>query len=495
MPPDLAPIPGNRGEDRRHKPPPRGTPAPTRRAFLRQCLATAAAGAIPGLFSRPSQAASAPATASAKDNGYRGIWFALGQRSEYGDKYSGGLGTYTANHVPMAIYAPQVHKTFFVYGGTKQGKRHLLAMASCYDHARRVVPRPTIVHDKQGVNDPHDNPSLCLDPQGFLWIFVSGRARQRPGLIYRGTQPYSIEAFERVSEREFTYPQPRWVEGRGFLHLFTKYTKGRELYWSTSPDGQHWTPDQKLAGLGGHYQTSHQRGQSIFTAFNFHPGGNVDQRTNLYFLRTDDFGRTWHNVQGEPVAVPLVETKNPALVRNYQAEQRLVYIHDLDLDSAGRPVILYTTSASFKPGPPGNPRWWTVARWTGTSWAYTEVTPANHNYSTGSLYLADADWRIIGPTERGPQPLGGGGEVALWLSPDHGQTWRRQTDLTHGSARNHNYVRRPVPAHPDFAAFWADGNPDQISTSTLYFANQTGDRVWQLPYDMEKESAQPIRMA
>src|SRR5690625_7842004 len=48
--------------------------------------------------------------------GYQGIWFTLGQFSEYGDKYSGGLGTYTANHIPLAIYAEEVDKTFFVYG-------------------------------------------------------------------------------------------------------------------------------------------------------------------------------------------------------------------------------------------------------------------------------------------------------------------------------------------------------------------------------------------
>ena len=38
-------------------------------------------------------------------DGYRGIWFTLGQRSEHGDKYSGGLATYTAYHVPIAIHA------------------------------------------------------------------------------------------------------------------------------------------------------------------------------------------------------------------------------------------------------------------------------------------------------------------------------------------------------------------------------------------------------
>ena len=47
--------------------------------------------------------------ASQKDDGYRGIWFTLGQMSEYGDKYSGGLGTYTANHVPMAIYSKEAN--------------------------------------------------------------------------------------------------------------------------------------------------------------------------------------------------------------------------------------------------------------------------------------------------------------------------------------------------------------------------------------------------
>lgn len=431
---------------------------------------------------------------SRKDDGYRGIWFTLGQMTPHGDKYSGGLGTYTANHVPMAIYARQVNKTFFVYGGAKEGKRYLLDMVSYYDHSRGVVPRPVIVHDKQGVDDPHDNPSLALDPKGHVWVFVSGRGRRRPGFIYRSLKPYDIEEFERVFEGEFTYPQPRWMEGQGFLHLFTKYTKGRELYWSTSPDGKTWAPDQKYAGMGGHYQTSHQRGKQVFTAFNMHPGGNVDLRTNLYFLQTGDLGRAWRNAQGETVSVPLSDPKNAALVRDYQAEKRLVYIHDLDLDRDGRPVILYITSANFEPGPPGDPRWWTVARYTPQGWQFTEVSRANHNYTTGSLYLEGNVWRIIGPTGRGPQPIGGGGEVAVWVSKDAGKTWKKERDVTSGSPRNHNYVRRPVDAHPGFYAFWADGDPDKLSPSYLYFTNRAGNAVWRLPYDMKGEFARPERV-
>ena len=152
----------------------------------------------------------------------------------------------------------------------------------------------------------------------------------------------------------------------------------------------------------------------------------MDKRTDLYFLQTDDMGRTWKNAAGEPVAVPLTEPKNPALVREYSVEGRLVYIHDIDLDGEGNPVILYVTSADFKPGPSGEPRWWTVARWTGGKWRFADVAPANHNYSTGSLYLSDDAWRIIGPIERGPQPIGGGGEVAIWISRDKGESWGKE---------------------------------------------------------------------
>lgn len=452
---------------------------------------------IAGLMGMTGLAGAPAGESNPKDDGYRGIWFTLGQVSEYGDKYSGGLGTYTANHVPMAIYAPAVEKTFFVYGGAKQGQRYLLDMISYYDHRTGTVPRPTIVYDKQGVDDPHDNPSLALDERGYVWVFVSGRSRKRLGLIYRSTQPYSIEQFELCFEGEFTYPQPRWIEGRGFLHLFTKYTFGRELYWSTSSDGRTWAPEQKFAGMGGHYQTSHQRGRLVFTAFNMHPGatfkksGDANQRTNLYYLQTDDLGRTWHNAQGTALAVPLTTRDSPALVHDYWATKRLVYIHDLDLDQQGRPVILYTTAAYHEPGPKGDPRWLTIARWTGRDWQFTEVTRVGHNYTTGSLYLEPDGWRILAPVGPGPQPIGSGGEVVWWGSRDKGLTWSKQRDVTRRSPMNHNYVRRPVNAHPDFYAFWGDGNPDKLSESRLYFTKRTGDRVWRLPYQMDGLTAVP----
>jgi hypothetical protein len=431
---------------------------------------------------------------SNRNDGYRGIWFTLGQFSEYGDKYSGGLGTYTANHVPIAIYAPAVNKTFFVYGGTIKEQRHLLIMASSYDHANHTVPRPTIVHDKNGVNDPHDNASICLDDQGYVWVFVSGRSTARLGFKYKSKKPYDVSAFDFIRQDEITYPQPWFIPGFGFFHLFTKYTAGRELYWETSTNGINWSPHHKLAGIGGHYQVSCVRDGKIGTFFNRHPGGNVDKRTDLYYVQSTNHGTTWTTASGTPVTVPLVTTNNPALVTNYSAQGKLVYGMDLNFDTNGNPAMLYTVSHDHRPGPDGDPRTWMVARWNGTQWITSEVCTSDHNYDMGSLYIRTDQWLIIGPTQNGPQIYQTGGEMALWSSVNEGLTWQMVRQITTNSIYNHTYARRPLNAADPFSVFWADGDPTMLTPSRLYFGDLEGTRVWQLPYDSSAIFNTPVEI-
>lgn len=437
-----------------------------------------------------------PAAANAQEPsprapGYQGIWFTLGQFGEYGDKYSGGLGTYTAKHRPIAIYSETANRTFFVYGGAKGGQRHLLNMIGSYDHATGLVERPVIVHDKGGVDDPHDNASIAIDGEDHLWVFISGRGRGRPGFKYRSVKPLDIAAFEQITEEEFTYPQPVWVPERGFLHCFTKYTKGRELYWNTSPDGRTWTADQKLAGIGGHYQATEARDGTVYTAFNYHPGGNVDQRTNLYFVKTDDMGKTWRTADGTPIDTPMTDKHCAALVHDFEADGRLVYMKDMQFDRDGNPVILIVTSAHHMPGPQGDPRTWMIVHWDGAQWHRRPIAESTHNYDMGQIWIEGNLWRVLGPTERGPQRWGAGGEIALWESTDEGRTWKHVRDITTDSPLNHTYVRRPLHAHPDFYALWSDGNPDALGPSRLYFTNRNGDTVHRLPYEMNSDSEQP----
>lgn len=429
-----------------------------------------------------------------KEPGYRGIWFPLGQVSEHGDKYSGGLGTYTAKHRPLAVYAPEVDKTFFTYGGSRDGERYLLIMVGEYDHESATVPRPVVVHDKEGVNDPHDNASIALADDGHIWIYVSGRGRKRPGFIYRSEAPYAIEAFELVRELEMTYPQPLITDGGEHFLFFTKYTQGRELYWAKSLDGRSWTEDRKLAGMGGHYQVSAYADGRLITAFNRHPGGSVDKRTDLYYLESRDLGESWQTLDGETLDTPLESIDSTAKVWDYAGDERLVYVKDIDIDRLGAPVVLYVTSRHHTPGPEGDPRKWEIAIGEPDGWRIETITTSTHNYDMGQLWIEGDLWRVLAPTDAGPQPLGTGGEVVLWESHDRGKSWERIRNITENSRLNHGYVRRPVQAHPDFYAFWADGNPDRHSASHLYFCDQTGTKVWRLPYTMgaHREAPQPV---
>ncbi|MDF1514738.1 MAG: BNR-4 repeat-containing protein [Anaerolineae bacterium] len=466
---------------------------------------------------------SKPATLNQKGNGYRGIWY-MNQPShdEYVFKYSGGLATYCAKHRPFAIYRPEVEKTFFCYGGTPREShlRHmeedlmnghsfereregfLLHMVSYYDHRTGYVPRPTILLDKRTA-DAHDNPVIAMDDGGTVWVFSTSHGRSRPSCIHRSLRPYSIDAFEwvpatwveegqRVPLINFSYMQPWYVPGHGFIAFFTRYHDPaiRTIFCMTSPDGVQWSARTRLAAMDeGHYQVSEVWGGKAGTAFNYHPDGKgLNWRTNLYYMETPDIGASWLTVAGQQLNLPLVDPGSPALVHDYQSEGLNVYLKDIAYDHNGNPVILYVTSRGYKSGPEHAPRTWTTARWTGLAWDIQPVTTSDSNYDSGSLYIeSDGLWRIIGPTAPGPQAYNPGGEMVMWCSPDQGAHWQAVRQLTTGSPRNHNYARRPVNAHPGFYALWADGHGRKPSKSLLYICTKGGN-VRVLPEYMDEET-------
>lgn len=419
-----------------------------------------------------------------RDDGYHGIWYDMGR------KYSGGLGTYPQQQLPIAIYAPAVHKTFFCYGGTVKGERRLLYMVSYYDHSTGLVPRPRILFDKQ-TDDAHDNPTMALDERGHIWVFGNSHGTARPSYIFRSDRPYDIDSFQQVLKTNFSYGQPWFIPGQGFIFLHTRYRQGiRELFWMTSADGMAWEDPRLLASFFGHYQVTWRCGGRLGSMFNCHPGG-LDRRTNLYYVETPDMGRTWTNAAGQTLQIPLTDIANPALVYDYLSEGLLVYLKDLQFDADGRPVLLYLTSRGHQPVPENGPRIWRTARWDGARWIIRRVTTSDHNYDHGSLYIEkDGTWRIIAPTEPGPRPWDTGGEMVMWTSRDQGLTWKREKQLTRNSPRNHTYARRPVDAHPGFYALWADGDTMEESPSFLYFATRDG-RVFRLPPQMSGEFARP----
>ena len=362
-----------------------------------------------------------PNTAS---EGFNGSWYEITDgKGSYPNKYGGGTATYPQQIGPIAIYAPAVNKTFFVFGGSDKGPGQtnttIHHSISYYDHATRQVARPRIIINK-ATTDAHDNPALCIDPSGYLWVFSNTHGNNRRSYIWKSNAPYDISAFTEIPLdtsvfplNRFSYGSPWYVPGHGFLLLHTRYVgSDRDLYITKSADGVNWQPATQFSHMrDGQYQLSSQRGQTVGTAFNVHIGSS-DNRTNLYYLQTTDFATTWPKADGTPVAIPLTSDVNDALVYDYNAEGKKVYLKDLNFDAAGRPVILFLTTSSALPGPAT--RTINTARWDGAQWIIRPVVATDHNYDHGSLYIeADGTWRVIGPFIDGSQAYGAGGQVGV----------------------------------------------------------------------------------
>jgi hypothetical protein len=436
------------------------------------------------------------ATAAERADGYRGVWYMnQPQDDEYRFKYSGGFATYPQQHVPIAVYSREANKTFFTYAGVADDSDHLQNMVSFYDHATGTVPRPVRLLERK-TDDAHCNGTLALDDAGHVYVFCNYHGANGTAYVFRSREPYSIDAFDVVHEENFSYSQAWNAKGKGLLWLHTRYIDGRRrnFFATTSVDGTKWSDPTPLSDMGmGSYQISWCDGTRVATALDFHPQpGGLNARTNLYYLETRDFGKTWMTADNKPVPLPLKEPKNAALVRDFQHEGLLVYLKDLAFDAKGNPVVIYITSHGYRSGPAGGPRRWNVARWTGSAWLHT-ITPlaADHNYDHGSLYIQpNGLWRLIAPTQPGPQPFGTGGRITFSESLDLGVHWSESRSFRGAESRNQTYVRRPLNAHPDFSALWADGDAFRRSESDLYFCTMDG-KVFRLPRKMAGASEKP----
>ncbi len=445
-------------------------------------------------------------------DGIQGIWYGnQPTKSQYAFKYSGGLATYPQQHAPIAIYDASVDRTYFVYGASStklelftaenapimEKLGNTIGCVSYFDHKTRMFARPRRLYCRN-VLDPHENPVLSIDKDGYLLVFAPSHGSGRLSFILRSRKPYDISSFEVMAtmrpENNFSYPQPWYIPGSGIAFLHTAYQKGsRRLMVQRMHDTQKWSgwdDRYQLSGIAqGNYQISWPDGQGgLGTAFDMHPPVKAGQiplnfRTNIYYLHTRDAGATWQTVTGETLKLPLAEIQNPALVYDAQSEGKLIYLKDLAYDENHRPLILYVVGSSWVPGPQNPPVQWMLAAYDGKKWQHHPITTSQHNYDHGSMYLLSPDdWRIIAPTSPGVAPYATGGQMMLWQSRDRGVTWRRIKEITTSPGLNHTYARKPLNAQPDFAALWADSTGYLPSPSHLHFCDINGN-AFRMPFN------------
>lgn len=413
----------------------------------------------------------------------RGVWYCCGHRFNTlpGREwvYSGPMATYCAWHRPMAIYAPAVNRTFFVYGNADNAPT-----ISAYDHSTGKFLYPRVLGRNRN-NDAHRNPTLLIEPDGHLVVFYGAHSDITHTL--RSTNPYDITYWETVADlpdHKTSYPQC-WELVPG--EIFVSYRQAPT--WETSSwrmtissdGGRSWEAPRELVNLGESAVYGISIAETDGTPRRVHfvwsrlGGGSPEEiaskhlwarRYNIYYACSDDGGRTWRRSDGTPYELPVTLETQEEL---YNCGTHGVWLKDIQLDSQGHPFILFIDSEveTYR-------GLWKVGRFTGSGWEFSTITDSDHMYDDGAIaILNDDDIRVYAPTTP-VQESEDGGEIEEWQSTDGGRTWMNTKHITTGSRYSHNNVKLALNHQlgpGDVRMFWSYGDsnyPPETDEVTLH---------------------------
>jgi BNR repeat-containing family member len=321
--------------------------------------------------------------------------------------------------------------------------------------------------------DDHDTPSLLVLPDGRLMVFWSTHAG--PTMWYRRSlRPEDISAWE--PERKFptntpgvegyTYPNPMQLEAEGnLIYLFWRGGNFNPSL-STSRDGNTWSAARTVIynpGQRPYVKYASNGRDTIAMAFTeTHPR---NRQTSIYYAayRAGALRRADGSVIATMANLPIAPTEGEK-VYDWTTNGK-AWVHDVALDQAGHPVIVYATF------PRDTDHRYRYARWDGTRWTDRElvragrsmsVAPGEPNYS-GGVTLDHEDPSIVYLSRQ----VKGAFQIEVWTTRDGGATWSSRP-LTSPSAGN-NY--RPVSPRgqrgDDMSIVWMHGTyPSYTSFET-----------------------------
>ncbi len=428
----------------------------------------------------------------------RGVWYCCGHKVNtlpgHDYVYSGPMATYCAWHRPMAIYAPAVSKTFFVYGNADNAPT-----ISFYDHVAGRFAYPVVLGSNPD-GDAHRNPTLLIEQGGHLVVFYG--AHCHPTQVLRSVRPYDISSCEQVSDlpdKLTSYPQP-WELLPG--EIFVSYREKRE--WSDSEwrgavsrdGGRSWEPARDLVTLAecsvygitiAETGAFPRRVHFVWSRLN---GGTPEEREtkhawalrhHIYYAYSEDGGTTWRRSDGAAYELPItLETQEEI----YNCGTHGVWLKDIQLDAQGRPYVLFIDSEveTFE-------GLWKVGWLEDGAWHFSTVAASDHMYDDGGIVILSADdIRVYAPSTP-VQPSEDGGEIEEWQSTDGGRTWTNTRHITSGSQYSHNNVKVALNHQlgpGDVRVFWSYGDsnfpPETRDVRLHCYGEKWGDRPTEIDF-------------
>jgi len=418
---------------------------------------------------------------------FRGVWYGSGRQNTlpgHSFVYAGGKATYSAWHRPMAVYAPKVNKTFFVFGDAQNRPA-----ISVFEHDTSRFAKPLALGTNPDGN-AHRNPSLLIDEDGYLYVFYGYHGGGQPIHVLRSLYPYDITSCTHMSDLtdgNGSYANP-WELQRGEIVVPHRQPTGW-CFKKTRDQAVTWSDTVELASFSTYEGTSTVYGlttgetgpfpRSIHFAWSRLGGGSEEairtkhlwaRRYNLYYACSDDGGDTWRRTDGSVYELPISED---AAEKIYDSGEHGTWIKDIAIAPGVGPLIL-----SLDGDADTYRSTWKIARRTDNGWDIVDLTTSDHMYDAGAFCVLSADdIRLYGPSA--PAQAGcDGGNIEEWQSTDHGKTWNKLRILTHDREKSHNHVKTVLNhelSDGQFRIMWSCGDgqspPDDKEVTMYYFGD------------------------
>ena len=342
---------------------------------------------------------------------------------------------------PRSVYHEGAHRRTYTGWVSTNGS----VQVASYDHDSGLRTITTLKSRLQ--IDDHDNPSILVRPDGRLLVFWSTHGGDN--MWYRrSARPEDITAWEpeRVlptntpGTNGYTYPNPVQLPAEGNrIYLFWRGGNNNPSFSTLNSGSSTWSRARTMILNPGDrpYVKYADNGRDTI-AMAFTQGHPRAGRTNIYFAayRAGALRRADGSVISTMANLPIAPAEAEEIY-NWQINGK-AWVHDVALDAAGNPVIVYATF------PTDTDHRYRYARWNGSSWTDRElvragrsmsVDPREPNYS-GGITLDHEDPSTVYLSRQ----VAGVFETEVWTTPDEGASWSSRS-LTSGSARG-NY--RPI---------------------------------------------------
>ena len=319
--------------------------------------------------------------------------------------------------------------------------------------------------DRKKKIDNHGKPSMIIDDEGYIHILFGGHGGMAKhgknvlGNYHYGKnvhavskKPLDISGWEMLDNISpfGTYNQLVKMDN-GDVYLFYRHGAHRSnwVYQKSTDNGRtfaapvsflkHKRRTDQAAEDSWYPWITKGQGNELIVAFDYHlcrdgnkrsgGRGHIPQRYNLYYMVFDTETGAWHNVKGEPLAVPVTkeEADEKALVARTPGNWTFQGVADLGADGYPHVCVTIGEDVGEKRSAPKNMHHF---RWNGTEWLSSE----NEGLPIGNGDLEAKSAREVSIYMESENEEGFA-EIGRWDSSDGGATFgQADVFLTRGNS-------------------------------------------------------------